>query len=586
MYQIFVLSIQVCFANISLTSNKMYSTYALAIGPSIECSEFDNQPITATLRFQNIQLPLTSVQQTLTFYSQQNLSFWFTFDSQIYSELTMHQTVDLTLTVSGQTFVKTVPFITHTNFNGNKCWKDVEFSADSDQMFNISVTPLQCQISSKVKVYLEYFNQSWIQVPIKSTITTDPLFKGYKNNIYNQAEVKYFNTSSNNDALNAQRIINFIQYFKQNIQVLLRLKIVETDLSLKIKNTMIVDIKNYNNQLSKQCILVQPKITIQSWYAFATISSPAIVDCFQTDTRSKTFKAILHIYDQNMITQSISEYSTDMQLMRQRLGIPFYHLDQKQQINQSFNYYYVLMFQSLDYQGKMINSMYYKGIAIKSCYKDMVVEFYDQQVCLKMLLFDNDVCRQQLTTTGIVGLFTGKLDPNISDPTKRQTFFWYNINFKVPDSWFGSYNRYCFKDNEDTGQYQGTRVTGSYLNRLTQLAKGVQRINITTNFVLNTKTEQYYCSKFSNVILQTKINYLSIAFGVLFILVIIISCCVLKHQIINKFNKQVKIQDYILQEFTCKEFEHIQQVSNSSQSEISEHSNQNQTKNLNEEIQQ
>ncbi|CAL6039595.1 Conserved_hypothetical protein [Hexamita inflata] len=588
MYQIFVYSIQVCFGNISLTSNKMYNTYALVIGPSIECFEFDNQPITATLRFLNIQLPLTSVQQTQTFWSQQNLSFWFTFDSQIYSELTMHQTVDLALTISGQTFVRTVPFITHTNFNGNKCWKDVEFSVDNDQAFNISVTPLQCQISSKVKVYLEYFNQSWIQIPIKSTITTDPQFKGYKNNIYNQAEIKYFNTSSNNDAPNAQRIINFIQYFKSNIQVLLRLKIVETDTSIKIKNTMIVEIKNYSNQLSKQCILVEPRITIQSWYAFATISSPSIVDCFQSDTRSKIFKAILHVYDQNMKIQSISEYSTDMQLMRQRLGIPFYHLDQNEQINEKLNYYYVLMLQSLDYKGQMINSMYYKGVAIKSCYKDMLVEFYDKQVCLKMLLFDNDVCRQQLTTTGIVGLFTGKLDPNISDPTQRQTFFWYNINFKVPESWFGSYNRYCFTDNEDTGQYQGTRVTGSYINRLTLLAKGVQKINITTNFVLNTKTEQYYCSKFSNVILQTKINYISIAFGIVFIIVMIITSCVLKHQIINKFNQNIIIQNYIKQELTNQQFEPVSQISNSSQLEISQ-SDENQLSIINavnEEIQQ
>ncbi|CAL5984069.1 Conserved_hypothetical protein [Hexamita inflata] len=581
MYYVFVQILLVCFDNITLSSSLMNNAYNLTISPSPECSQFNNQPIIATLRFQNIQLPLQQVQSSLIFQSSQYLSFLFTFDKQTYSELIRNVTADFTLTVSGQTFVKTIPVITHTNFNGNNCWKDVEFSADNDQAFNISVTPLQCQISSKVSVYLEYFNISWIKVPIVSTITSDTQFKGFKNNNYDQANIYYFNTSSTTDSKNAQTIVNFIKYFKSNIYISLRLKIEEKDPSIKIRNTMIVQINKYDNYLSKQCILEQPRITIQSWYAYASIDSSNIVDCFQSDTRSKTFNAILYVYDQNNVKMSVLEYQTDMQLMRQRLGIPFYHIEQKKQINQNIDYNYVLMFQSLDYTGQMINSMYYEGIAITSCYKDMVVEFYKKQVCLKMLLFDNDVCRQQLTTTGMVGLFTGKLDPNISDPSQRETYFWYNINFKVPESWFTSYNRYCFDDNEDTGQYQGTRVSGSLENRLSRLAKGIQNIDLTTNFVINTNLEQFYCSKFSNVLWKSKIIHISIIFGGMFFIVLIIACCVLKHY---KYNQQEVIN--CKQDNTSKEFEPISQISNSEQSELSEPSQiyQDNTNNVNEKI--
>ncbi|CAL5979183.1 Hypothetical_protein [Hexamita inflata] len=114
------------------------------------------------------------------------------------------------------------------------------------------------------------------------------------------------------------------------------------------------------------------------------------------------------------------------------------------------------------------------------------------------------------------GLFTNSLDR-------------VELNYQVPESWFGSYNRYCFSDNDDSGQYQGMRMSGTYVNRLTKFAANIKDIQITNNFVFSTKLEQYYVTKFANQLLKTKLVGFSLLFGCIFVIVMIVVYYLIKY---------------------------------------------------------
>ncbi|CAL6078820.1 Conserved_hypothetical protein [Hexamita inflata] len=516
-------SILICFDSDNiLYGDKFLKQFSLTInGSDLNCQQYDGEQLSFTIQFQNSPTDIV-VASTIIFKAKIQNFVIFQLSTQDYNKILSKLTANYSIQTSSQKINKTIKIITHVNFQNKKCWDNVYFSVDYDWAFNISVNPLNCVISSQIAVFLEYYNQSWLQIPIIPTnVPSNQNYNGYSNNSYLFSQVKYFNTSSQQDIQNSDQIKNFVNFFKTKMNTKLRLKISEIDPLLKVKITFVVNISVLSNYLSVQCVSQQPHLNMESTYSYAILSSKNIVNCFQQNSAATKFKAIYSIYDENGNFVVQSSYSTELQKMRQRLGIPFYY--DFININQSHEYSYKMMLQSLDSKNTLLNAIFFTGTAFKSCYRDFVTEFHDSKVCLKILLNDNSICKQ-LIITNLTGIYTGKLDPNASDPSQRQTFYWFNVNEKVTDDWFKTHQQVCFTDKQDTGEYQGSRVAGSFRKRLQMLSDGINK-GIPQTVALQTSYEQHYCQKFANSLRGTVMLWASVAisaFGIVFVGIIVL----------------------------------------------------------------
>ncbi|CAL6083091.1 Conserved_hypothetical protein [Hexamita inflata] len=511
-----------CIENAELTGFQSEHSFRLTLTTNQNCNQFLDETVEVAINFINLVIPTTQTTVNQLFKPIQNQIFAkFLFEPEIYDKLISTSSANYSITFENQFLDKgTIKHIKHITFDSRHCWDDVEFSVDYDFAFNISVIPLSCEISSQVLVYLEYYNETWIQIPIVPTVVVGgQTFNGFQTGAFDTESVFFYNTSSDVDTTNADLIINFVKYFKINLNVEMRLRVYDNDQILKVSNQFEAKIQRIGNQLSNICHPVPARSNLQSWYSYTTINPNLIVNCLQTIHDGKTLYMRQQTYDTNLEVNQNSNFSVDLQKFRIRLGIPFY-FSKTINVDEQQEYYFITMIELRDVKYKMIQAIYYQGVINKSCYYDMITEVYSSKICLKIFTKNNQVCKNQLTTTGIVGSFSGKLDPNISNPALRQTYFWMKMDKVLSNEWFNSYERLCFTDIEDTGQYQGSRVSGSFKSRMHQMHDNIIQKKISYTLAFISDTELYYCTKLVSYIYQDVINYMLVLFVILLIIVL------------------------------------------------------------------
>ncbi|CAL6083093.1 Conserved_hypothetical protein [Hexamita inflata] len=483
------------------------SEHAFYLTTSINpnCNNYNGQVLTAVLNFQDITLPQAMTTTTQTFSSSdKNLIVKFQLDHINYESVKENPTADFVISFENQFFYPgTIPVIQHTIFDSRHCWDDVEFSVDYDFAFNISVIPLSCEISSQVLVYLEYYNETWIQIPIVPTVVVGgQTFNGFQTGAFDTESVFFYNTSSDVDTTNADLIINFVKFIKLHLNTQMRFRMYESDPASVIKQIYQVDITQFGNSLSKSCHPLAAKSNLQTWYSYTTVNPNLIVDCLQSIVGGVTLYARQYTYDEDEVVSDHSVFSVELQKFRTRLGIPFYFANTIK-VNESKDYYFITMIELHDANGMMLQALYYTGTSLKSCYYDIATELYNSKICLKIFTKDNPTCRSQLSTTGITGSFSGKLDPDPADPTKRLTYFWMGMSKVLTSDWFNSYQRICFTDANDTGEFQGTRVTGSFQTRMTQFFDEIEKEGTDYTLAFISDTELFYSQKIVSLMTES-----------------------------------------------------------------------------------
>ncbi|CAL6063090.1 Conserved_hypothetical protein [Hexamita inflata] len=493
-----------CFnENVTLVGKQSESSFYLRTNINPNCVNYAGQEMKAVLNFQDVVIPPAMSTVFQTFVAGDNLEVVFVLDVSTYDAVKENPSADFTISFGDQFYYPgTIPVIEHTSLDTRHCWDDVKFSVDRDWAFNISVKPLKCQISKLISVTLQYYNGSWMSIPIIPTAPTGP-FSGYKTGDFNTLNVFFFNTSSDGDLVNAEKIINFVEFFKQNLNVKLRFRIEENDLSSSIQLVYQQDIVQYGNALSVVAQPLPTRCTLDTWYCFTTMQNPAlVVTAFSTIPGGVSIFCQQYTYDEDKQFENQASFRLPIANFKTRKGITYqYH--RTIAINETKPYYYLTFIQLQDANGKMLAGIYYSGQAQKSCFEHMQYQWFSEKVCIKAFFKDNPTCRARFLTNGVVGQFVGQenspSDPN--DPTLRKTFFWMNLNQLVTEAWFGRYNQMCMGEHDGSGTFQGQNMTyGTFSQRIYDLGKYIQAqpTNITVNCWFNSAFELDFITSWSN----------------------------------------------------------------------------------------
>ncbi|CAL6002226.1 Conserved_hypothetical protein [Hexamita inflata] len=435
----------------------------------------------------------------------------------------------------------TIIDIQHVNLDTMHCWDNVQFSVDRDWAFNISVTPLGCQIQKSVVVTLEYLNDTWRSVPIVPTVPKGS-FSGYKKGDFDYQNVYFFNTSSEGDKTNAKTIINFVEFFKSNFNIPLVLKIKEKNTD-KMKIVYHADIAYLGNELS-QAASPQTQCTIDTWYCYVVTSNTAnLVNVLSQIPGGVKILSQQYTYDAiNFSVQS--SFQLDLSKLSTRKGVRYSH-GKVIELNDSTTYYYQTFLQLLDKNGKMLAGLYYSGVANVPCFRNMTYLWYNNKVCMRSYVIDSKQCRTRYES-GVSATFVGQTNnaSNVLDPTLRKTFFHMNIALKPK---FGAYNQFCAGENDGDGQFQGTNMTyGTFSQRIYDLGKYIQAqpTNETINCWFQTEFELEFVTIFCNQMGLQAFQYVIVAE---IVSIILTGAGFVIYRYVDKYNHQIDAELRILQ---------------------------------------
>ncbi|CAL6054615.1 Conserved_hypothetical protein [Hexamita inflata] len=508
MISILILTYQNCLdashGNIAqLTGILKQYTWYLNFSIKQNCSQLVGNNMQVQLRFQNQQLPLNMIQIQTKLNQTGFQIIQFVQDELTYKKLLHIASVDYIVLIDQIQQIGVVHNVKQIRVDTRQCWDKVTFSADRDWAFNISVVPNNCIISKSVSVTLEYFKEQWLSVPIIPTNAVGS-FQGFQSGDFIVNNVLFFNTSADLDIQNAQLIIQFVEYFKENFNVRLRMKVQENDNLNNILNLFQVDIQYLGNQLSKLAQPQSPTCTVDTWYAFTiTINQPLLVSTLSKIQNGFTVYCQQYTYDEDKQFENISSFTQPLTKFGNRKGI-IYSFNGNLEINYSKKYYFQTFIQLLDRSGKMLASVYYSGQAALPCFSKREYHWYDDKVCMKSFLQDTPLCRSVYTEqTGIQGMFVGlesdKADPQ--DPDLRKTFFYMKINQTLTNDWFGRYNMICVGEKNSTGQFSGSNVTyGTFSQRIYDFGQYIlrQESNITVSLLFRTNYEVEYITAWAS----------------------------------------------------------------------------------------
>ncbi|CAL6076132.1 Conserved_hypothetical protein [Hexamita inflata] len=452
-----------CFSkNVQL--NGIQSEYALYLtmdfdNESATCAQYVGMPLMATLTFENENtIPAAMTQYLSTLGNVKSLSIKFTFDSTNFFKIMENSAVNYLIVLRSQfNFAGTIPFVNHVTFDSRHCWDQVTFSVDSDFAFNISVLPLACTISKQVSVYLDYFNESWIGIPILPQAPS--ALPNFQTGDYFINNVKYFNTDSVFDPTNALLITNFVKFFKKNLKTQLRLRIEETDPTLYIKQVFLSTINTYSNYFTKNCYTAVNQNELQENYSFMSANTQQIFDCGQLISGAIDVK--IDQIDYSDKQAAVSTKTIQLAEIKTVNGL-------KMDFNASIKvndeqYQYLTLIQFIDAQGVTLQTMYFQGTSILSCFHQMQPLVYENLMCLKIYPKTTQTCKT-LFQTNLTGTFRGIYTPeNAND---KITYFWLSQNSKIDLESNSGYQKVCYTETDESGQYQGTKATGSFNDRI------------------------------------------------------------------------------------------------------------------------
>ncbi|CAL5983014.1 Hypothetical_protein [Hexamita inflata] len=534
-------------SNSQLRSQQQKFRIQLVININQNCQQYIGQNMTVSLNFINIVLPQSMGQHTQQFNAVGQQIITFQLDEATYDKVKLLQQVDYTIQFQTADIINgVVKSIIHTTLDSRSCWDDIKFSVDRDWAFNISVVPFGCQISKSIKVSLEYFNVTWINIPIIPTSPTGP-FDGYKTGDFDYQSVFFFNTSSDQDLANADLIINFVEYFKLNLNVLLQFRIEEIDISSSIPLVYQQEINQYSNALSLVAQPLPTRCTLDTWYCYTAIQDPTlIVSTFSSIPGGVSIFSQQYTYDEDKQFENQASFRLPIASFAIRKGIT-YQYQETIAINETKAYYYLTFIQLQDAQGKMLAGIYYSGMAHKSCFEHMQYQWFNDKVCIQAFFKDNPTCRARFLTNGVVAQFVGQenspLDTN--DPTLRKTYFWMNLKQPVTDAWFGKYNQMCMRENDGTGLSQGQNMTyGTFSQRIYDFGKYIQRqpTNLTINCWFYSDFELDFITKWSNNMNSRALIWFYPAAVIMLILSIVI-IILWKKSLLNKGSRSVQLNN-------------------------------------------
>ncbi|CAL6033130.1 Conserved_hypothetical protein [Hexamita inflata] len=482
-----------------LKSTQQFNRYQLFF--DFNCSQLIDQEMKITLVFPGISLSpqVGSVSQKYTSIGAQVITFQFDIDT--FNSIRLIQQAHFKIGIDSIEQVGYINTIQHTVFDIQHCWEQIKFSVDYDWAFNISVVPVGCDISKNVNIFLEYFNVTWISIPI---IPTDSklLLNGYQTGGYEYNKVLYFNTSSEGDPGNADQIIKFVEYFKTNFDVKLRLKVEERELdSKKIKTIYNANINELSNQLT---VSAQPntQCIIDTWYSFTLLQNTSqMMNALKSIPNGYMIISQQHIYDELKSFSIISNFSLILSKFATRKGI-MYHHNRTIQLSDQINYYHNSFIQVQDRSGKLLASLYFSGPAYVPCFTSLQYQWFNNKVCASFFLNSTPTCVSRYSSS-ISGQFMGQ-EANATyplDPDLRKTFFYMNFNQMTDSSWFGRYNQICMDENNGSGQFQGENMTyGTFSKRLYDFGKYIQQqeTNLSINIRFTTQFELEYVTEFGN----------------------------------------------------------------------------------------
>ncbi|CAL5978468.1 Conserved_hypothetical protein [Hexamita inflata] len=160
-----------------LNSTRQFNRYQLFF--DFNCSQLIDQEMTITLVFPNINLSpaVGSESQKYAFIGPQIITFQF--DTDTFNSIRLIQHAHFKISINNNEYIGYINTIYHTVFDIQHCWEQIKFSVDYDWAFNISVVPVGCNISKNVNIFLEYFNDTWIRIPITPT-DSKQLLNGYQ----------------------------------------------------------------------------------------------------------------------------------------------------------------------------------------------------------------------------------------------------------------------------------------------------------------------------------------------------------------------------------------------------------------------
>ncbi|CAL6006432.1 Conserved_hypothetical protein [Hexamita inflata] len=425
--------------------------------------------------------------------------FNFQLDEDNYNKVKQISLVDFTIQFESSDIIRgAIQTFEHTSIDSN-CWNDVTFSVDRDWAFNISVVPVGCQISKSVLVSLEYFNASWMSIPIIPTTPTGA-FAGYKTGDFDARNVFFFNSSSEGDTVNAELIINFVELFKVNFTIPLRLKVIEN--FGQIQNEFTADIQTLGNELSVQSS-PQTNCTLDTWYSYLVLyNTQQWLGVLNAIPNGYKIYSQQHIYDAANETDILSSFQLELTKFQNRQGILYYH-HKTVELNDYQSYSYNSFLQLQDINGKMLAALYFSGFAYVPCFTSREQQWSSTQVCFNFFLHDTNTCRYRYLENGITGVFVGEAtNPDAPlDPTQRKTYFYMSITQPITESWFGNYNSICTDERNGTGNFQGENMTyGTFKQRLYDFGKYIQlqKTNLSMNCWIKTSSELEFITNWRN----------------------------------------------------------------------------------------
>ncbi|CAL6098998.1 Conserved_hypothetical protein [Hexamita inflata] len=496
LFVVFALSAEYqCFnEKVQLVGIESETAFYFTANVNQKCANYFNQKMKTVLSFQKFTLP-TSMSTVVQFLQPgETVSVKFQLDAVNYNQIKENPSADYVISFNSQFYYPgVIPVIQHVSMDARRCWDNVRFSVDRDYAFNVSVVPLNCQIDKSISVQLEYFNISWISIPIVPTNPTGP-FNGYVTGDFDISQVKFFNSSTNGDPTNALSIKKFVEYFKENINVQLRLKIQENNILQSIQFMFQAEITSFGNELSIQAQSSPTKCTIDTWYCFTQFSDhDQMLTTLNSIPGAINIHAQQYTYSQDKNFENNAQTTISIENLNDN-GIQFnYGTDIE--IKEEITYLYSTFIQVIDANGKMLAGLYYQGTTQKSCFSSMLFQYYNDKVCIKTYFKDTSSCRTRFSTNSILGEFVGK-SRNINDVTKDQIYFRVIVNQQISESWIGRYNQICMTQSDQVLPTPNT----SFQRRVYNYGQFIQKQNSndTINCYFNSDNQLTIVTNFSN----------------------------------------------------------------------------------------
>ncbi|CAL6090028.1 Conserved_hypothetical protein [Hexamita inflata] len=354
--------------------------------------------------------------------------------------------------------------------DSRECWSIVTMNYVKDYKLIFSLTPNTCVIASDVQLFLESSldGQTWKSIFVRNI-----------NDFVLSTFTSITIDSSLLDSNTTTYLAKFVSGLKQNFNTTIRLKLVEIDPDFEM--IYFAKVQTISNPISLS-ILPLPVTSMTSNFIFTSFSTLKVYNYFQTYPETKKIIGIIVIY-QNGSYYTQNKFSIAKEAFTTRIGIQ-YRFQIPIQVNSDCQYRFFQLLEGIDSNNMSLVTLTSNGSIWLSCIKHMEIQLKTDQVCLRLQLYDTDLCLAAYPITFDTN-FNLLKDPDLSDPTKRTTFVWFNFTHPI-ENVFSQIETWCFDETYEINKVQGVAAVGSFESRIKQffeVFKHSQYLSISKNAV-------------------------------------------------------------------------------------------------------